>query len=136
MAGRNFLNMLDSIGALALNIGLNIVLIPHFGILGSAIAWTAALVAIGAIRLLQVRRYVVDRLPYNADVIKAVVAGCAALAVGLVLRQFLGGVGLLAAATLAVCATYAIVLMLFGLPADDRAVAIAMRSRLRQRVAA
>ncbi|MBE7189593.1 flippase, partial [Jatrophihabitans endophyticus] len=43
MSGRNRLNMIDNIVALALNIGLNLWLIPVDGIRGAAIAWSVSL---------------------------------------------------------------------------------------------
>ncbi len=44
MAGKSSWNVANSAAALAVNIGLNLVLIPHLGIVGAAIAWAASIV--------------------------------------------------------------------------------------------
>lgn len=44
MGGKSSWNVVNAFGALAINIGLNLALLPHIGILGSAIAWAASIV--------------------------------------------------------------------------------------------
>ena len=53
MSGRVMLNMLDNVGVLALNIVLNLVLIPHHGIVGAAVAWSVSLVTANIVKVLQ-----------------------------------------------------------------------------------
>lgn len=55
MAGRSDLTMINAWVALAVNLGLNIWLIPHLGILGATLAWTAAILATNVVPLIQVR---------------------------------------------------------------------------------
>ena len=56
MAGRSWLSLANNTVALALNIGLNVVLIPRYGIRGAAVAWSVAIVVRNVLPLLQVRR--------------------------------------------------------------------------------
>jgi O-antigen/teichoic acid export membrane protein len=56
MAGRSWLSLRNSTVALAVNIGLNLVLIPHSGIRGAAISWAVAIVVRNLLPLLIVRR--------------------------------------------------------------------------------
>ena len=55
MAGRSWLSLANNTAALALNIGLNVVLIPRYGIRGAAVAWSVAIVVRNVLPLLQVR---------------------------------------------------------------------------------
>ena len=57
MAGRSWLSLRNSTVALAVNLGLNVVLIPLHGIRGAAIAWSVAIVVRNVLPLLQVRRH-------------------------------------------------------------------------------
>ncbi|CAM3582664.1 flippase [Nocardioides zeicaulis] len=56
MAGRSWLSLRNSAIALAVNVGLNFVLIPLDGIRGAATAWAVAIVVRNLLPLLQVRR--------------------------------------------------------------------------------
>jgi O-antigen/teichoic acid export membrane protein len=54
MAGRNWWVVANTLGSLGLNISLNLVLIPHLGVTGAAIAWAASIVFENLMPLLQV----------------------------------------------------------------------------------
>jgi O-antigen/teichoic acid export membrane protein len=54
MAGNSRLNLLNTAAALALNVGLNVILIPRLGISGAAIAWGASILLSNLAALLQV----------------------------------------------------------------------------------
>jgi O-antigen/teichoic acid export membrane protein len=56
MAGRSWLSLGNSTVALAVNVGLNLVLVPLDGIRGAAIAWSVAIVVRNLLPLVQVRR--------------------------------------------------------------------------------
>ena len=43
MAGRTSWNLITTVLGLAANLSLNIILIPHLGVLGAALAWAAAI---------------------------------------------------------------------------------------------
>jgi O-antigen/teichoic acid export membrane protein len=57
MAGRSGLSLRNSTVALAIDVGLNLILIPRFGIRGAAMAWAVAIVARNMMPLVQVRRH-------------------------------------------------------------------------------
>jgi O-antigen/teichoic acid export membrane protein len=56
MAGRSWLSLVNGSVALVLNLALNALLIPAYGITGAAIAWSAAIVVRNVLPLFQVRR--------------------------------------------------------------------------------
>jgi O-antigen/teichoic acid export membrane protein len=56
MAGRSGLSLANNAAALAVDLALNLLLIPHYGIVGAAVAWAAALVTRNLLPLVQVRR--------------------------------------------------------------------------------
>lgn len=85
MSGRVSLNMLDNVGALVLNVGLNLWLIPAHGIVGAAVAWSASLVAVNLARVAQVW-WLVRAVPLTAGLVKGLVAGAAAFAAALAVR--------------------------------------------------
>jgi O-antigen/teichoic acid export membrane protein len=55
MSGKVSLSLMDNVGVLLLNIVLNIVLIPEYGIIGAAIAFSAALIVGNLAKVAQVR---------------------------------------------------------------------------------
>jgi O-antigen/teichoic acid export membrane protein len=90
MAGRVYLNMINNVVALALNVGLNLWLIPAHGAYGAAIAWMVSLGVVNVARL--VETYVVVRTwPFDAGTLKALVAGAIASVAAIALRGLLGG---------------------------------------------
>ena len=123
MSGRNRLNLLDNLMVLALNIGLNLVLIPLWGINGAALAWAVSLGAVNLLRVLQVR-ILVRSLPFDVAQAKALLAAVAAGAVALVTSRWLlkGSTGTLAGIAAAGAAYVGVVLAL-GLPESDRVIA-------------
>ena len=56
MAGRSWLSLANSTVTLAVNVGLNLVLIPTHGIRGAAASWAVAIVVRNLLPLVQVRR--------------------------------------------------------------------------------
>jgi O-antigen/teichoic acid export membrane protein len=57
MGGRSFWNLFNVIVALVLNIVLSILLIPHIGIAGAAVAWAASILANNVLPLAEVRAF-------------------------------------------------------------------------------
>ena len=55
MSGRSWLSLANVGVALAVNLGLNLLLIPWLGIVGAALAWAAAIVVRNALPLLEIR---------------------------------------------------------------------------------
>ncbi|WP_434739780.1 flippase [Micromonospora sp. SH-82] len=80
MSGRVALNMADNVAALVINVLLNLWLIPAYGIVGSAVAWSVSLIVVNIARVWQVR-YLIGALPFSPGMLKGVAAaGVAALA--------------------------------------------------------
>lgn len=130
MSGRPLWNMVDNITVLVLNIVLNLLLIPRYGIVGSAVAWAISLGLVNVARLVQVW-WAMRMLPFDAGVLRGFVAGAAAFSAALLVRRWLEPplelpVGL---AAIAIC--YLALVMLQGLSAEDRLVLGALVERLR-----
>ncbi|MBS2936695.1 polysaccharide biosynthesis C-terminal domain-containing protein [Nocardioides sp. J2M5] len=77
MAGRSWLSLRNSTVALAVNVGLNLVLIPLDGIRGAAVAWSVAIVVRNVLPLVQVRRQL-DMWPVTRPAVRvgAAAVGC------------------------------------------------------------
>lgn len=88
MSGRVSLNMADNLAALVLNIGLNLWLIPAYGIVGAAVAWAVSLAVVNIARVLQVRA-LIGALPVTIGMVKGLVAAVLAGAVGVLVRVVL-----------------------------------------------
>lgn len=129
MSGRVSLNMLDNVGALVLNVGLNLWLIPAHGIAGAAIAWSASLVAVNLARVAQVW-WLVRAVPLTAGLAKGLAAGSGALAAALVVRWLVPeGAAQLAVGLSTVAIVYIGVVLLLGLSKEDTMVLRALARR-------
>lgn len=81
MGGKSAWNLLNTVAAVALNVTLNLLLIPRLGITGAAIAWSVSILTNNLAPLLQVRIFL--RLhPLGRETITA--AAAALLAFGLI----------------------------------------------------
>ena len=76
MAGRSWLSLRNSTIALAVNLGLNVVLIPLDGIRGAAIAWSVAIVVRNLLPLVQVHRHL-DMWPMTRPTVLVAAASIA-----------------------------------------------------------
>ncbi|MFC0534080.1 flippase [Phytohabitans kaempferiae] len=133
MSGRVALNMFDNIGALVLNIGLNLWLIPAHGIIGAAIAWSASLIAVNLARVAQVW-WLVRAVPVTAGLVKGLAAGAAALVAALAVRWLVPeGAGQLVAGLAATVVVYGGAVLALGLSKEDTMVLRAL-ARRRDRV--
>lgn len=90
MGGRSKLGMVDTGLALAVNVALNIVLIPPFGIVGAAVAWTASILVVNVLSTLQIRR-LWGLSPFSTDYRNVLIAAIATYGgVALATRGFMG----------------------------------------------
>jgi len=91
MTGHNKLSFINSLVAVATNIGLGIVLTPRYGAMGTAISTGLAICVLNLMRLLQVR-LILKMQPYRWDTLKPLCAGLiSALLIGgalFLLRDF------------------------------------------------
>jgi O-antigen/teichoic acid export membrane protein len=133
-AGLNRLSLYDNLATLAINIGLNFLLIPTYGIEGAAVAWTVSLVVVNAARAIQVRQYIVPTWPFNEGTPKALAAFAWSVLVGLVVRELVDGSprAELFLATPIVFGVYAVLLVALGLTEEDRLVFGDLLSTLRR----
>ncbi len=122
MSGRVVLSLVDNVGVLILNIVLSLLLIPHWGIVGAAAAWSISLVVVNLTKLLQAR-FVVGVAPVGAGTVHTVLAAVPALAVAWTVRETIdnpfvavlaGGIGVLV--------VYVAAQWLIGLHPDDKAL--------------
>ena len=89
MSGRVKLNMLNNAAVLVLNIGMNIALIPEFGITGAAVAWSVSLAAVNLARLVEVR-VLFGVLPFARASFKVLVAAMTAAVAAIVIHLTIG----------------------------------------------
>ncbi len=128
MSGRPGIQMLGNAATLALNLGLNLYLIPRHGVTGAAIAWAVSMVFINALRVVAVA-VSMHMLPLHEGLPKGALAGSVALATGLTARHFISGpLALLLGVPLTVVA-YALTLLLIGVGTEDRLVLASLRAR-------
>jgi O-antigen/teichoic acid export membrane protein len=73
MSGRSWLSLANNMLAVVLDIGLNLVLIPRYGIVGAAVSWSIAIVASNLAALAQVSRYL-NLLPVDRDSVRVAVS--------------------------------------------------------------
>ena len=75
MAGRSWLSLLNNVAALVVNVALNLLLIPPFGLVGAACAWAGAIVVRNVLPAVQIHRL----LSVSAGGRGAAVVGASAL---------------------------------------------------------
>lgn len=121
-SGRVVLNMADNLGVLALNVVLNVALIPRWGIFGSAFAWCVSLVAVNIARMVQVKG-VLGMWPVDAASLRGLAAAGAALVAALTVQGALDGTVALVAGGVAVVGVYVGALFALGVSDDDRLIA-------------
>lgn len=75
MTGHQKISFMNSLFSVSLNILLGLLLVPHYGAMGTAIGTTVTLLVINIIRYAQVR-HLLKFQPYNWSVLKPLGAGC------------------------------------------------------------
>jgi len=126
-SGRSKLVMWNSIGISVVQIGLYILLIPFFGMLGAALASGGSLILSMIVRTVQVRR-VLHIWPFDTSIWRPFAAGLGAAAPLLVVRALSLELPPLVSCGLFVI-LYAGLLCVFGLHDGDKAVLLHLRTR-------
>ncbi len=130
MTGRQKLNMVNSIGLAALNIILNIILIPRHGIAGAALATTVALGLLNVVRVIEVK-ILYGFSPFRRDLYKPLLSGTITFVLFYLLKAHLGWEDI--ARTLVLCGAFLIVyimlLFLFGLREEKQVLLEILRRR-------
>ena len=125
MSGRTKISLANAAGALLINIILNILLIPRYGILGCAVAVAAAVSLINLIRLVEVW-LILKVHPYRLDTFKPLAAGAAAFFILFIVKtkllHFDGTLLRIALGTLIFAACYAALLALLGIAEEEKLV--------------
>jgi O-antigen/teichoic acid export membrane protein len=118
-----------------LMVGLNVVLVPRFGIAGAAIATTITTIASNVWALTSVNR-ILKIYPYNAGYLKLALPSVCAIASTLILARTLAGVHaqwkVAGAGLVLAYGTFMGMIFLFGLDQDDRKLAKIALARVGQ----
>jgi O-antigen/teichoic acid export membrane protein len=133
IAGRPRLALADYLLAISMEVGLALVLIPRYGLLGAAVASTVGRVVNNVVPLAQVWR-ILKLSPYRADYWKPCVAvSVAAVAAKGVTHYLSVPVGLpsTGAAVALLVVAYVSTLVALGLSADDRGVLVGLTGRIK-----
>jgi O-antigen/teichoic acid export membrane protein len=131
--GRTRLSVFDSVLFLALSVGLDLLLIPRWSILGAAVANASALAAVNLLRIVQVRQALAI-VPYDRRFLRPLAAGLVAGAVAWLLPlAALDLVPRLSLRLLTLGTIYAGLLVAFGIDPVDREVVRAFRSSIASR---
>ena len=90
MSGRSGWTLANGAVALTLNVVLNLILIPRYGMEGAALAWLASILFNNAAGILEVR-YLLKLTPFGSGLATVALASTACFGVlGLLTRQVLG----------------------------------------------
>ena len=81
MGGRTSWNLYNTVAALAVNIGVDVVLLPHIGVIGAAVGWGVAILATNLVPLAQIH-HLLGLHPFGKRVFTA--AGAAVTAFGII----------------------------------------------------
>jgi len=130
MGGKSSWSAINAAAAFAINIALNLILLPHIGILGAAIAWAASIVVDNVSAMVEIR-WVLGMAPFGKGYlpVAAITVGCfgvTSIAVRALLGQTLPA---LAAAVAVGLAVFATVLYLARTPLQVASLYASLRPR-------
>jgi O-antigen/teichoic acid export membrane protein len=135
VGGRSRLAFIDYLSVVATEVALMLLLIPRLGALGAAIASAVGVTLNNLLPLLQVWRILGFHV-YRVEYWKPAAAGVVAVVVARGLTATVGVGSGVAAAVTAIAVTgvlYAVLLLSFGIDADDRAAMGSIMGRVRRR---
>jgi O-antigen/teichoic acid export membrane protein len=129
MSGRPALTMTSNLAGLAVNVVLNLWLIPRYGIVGAGVAWACSLALINLMRVTFVWA-TMRMLPLDRGLAKALPATAAAVGVALLVRASTDGSLTLALGVGGIALAYVGVVLLLGLGPEDRFLLATLRQRV------
>ena len=135
MTGLTRIKVANSVIQLILAVTVNVLLIPRYGLMGAAVGALIVNATINTLRMVEVW-YVYRILPLNRTFIKPIVSALLALAVTLLLQQLLGDtMNLLLVVTQVTIlfAVYGGLLLLLGLPEQEKVIVAQVRRRIASR---
>ncbi len=124
MTGHPKVNLMNSIIITTINIVLNIILIPKYGIEGAAYATMTSFITVGILRSFETY-FLVNLHPYNIKLMKPILAGLAAAYAGILIRPYIfhfHTVITLAIAAFGIFISFYIALWVMRFDEDDRSV--------------
>ena len=122
VSGHQIINFYNALIVTSLNIILNIILIPKYGIIGAAIATLASMVILAIARVVETRIFLKIN-PFNMKALKPVIAGLFTFGILYFIKQHLmqfHTILTLVLAVLIIFSIYFIILLLFKLDEDDK----------------
>jgi O-antigen/teichoic acid export membrane protein len=130
MTGRQKLNLVNSIILAGINVVLNVLMIPRWGIAGAGLATSLSLSFVNILRVVEIK-LIHGFLPFRKDLIKPVAAGILTAAGFYLLNSFLGWEDI--PRTLVLCAAfmvvYVVLLYAFGLREEKEILLGILRRR-------
>jgi O-antigen/teichoic acid export membrane protein len=135
MTGHPKFNLVNSLALALLNVGLNVILIPKYGIVGAAIAAATSMAIINLLRLAEVH-YILKVHPYQWSFLKPLLAGTLAAVCTYVL--FLRSAQtpsslMLVAGILMHFVAYTVMMVLLKLPEEEKLILRNLTARLKTR---
>jgi len=127
MGGHSLLNLINTIALMVINVGANIILIPHYGILGAAIGTCASMVLIDIVRVTEVY-FLFKKHPFDGSTLKLVGASLVAIALVVLFDTWFSNI-IINIAVLIV--SFLLSLALLGLEPEDRAMVRMLLSKAR-----
>lgn len=121
MSGRPAFTMANNVAALVLNVTLNLLLIPRFGLVGAGIAFASSVAFNNLAKALQIW-FTMHMHPFNLGFRKACLAGTAAFGMGLVVREEVDGILASLVAGMGMVVVYFASVFLMGIGPEDRLV--------------
>ncbi len=113
--------MLNGILSASLNTALNFLIVPKYGILGSAVEGSLAIASVNIIKMVEVY-WTLKMFPYSLRYIKPIVSGIAVWITLTLLKQVFQGITLLLLGLAVSFAVVFLVLVLLGLFEKDRMI--------------
>jgi O-antigen/teichoic acid export membrane protein len=137
MSGKQMHQLVNVVAGLLINIILNLILIPRFGMSGAALATGVSLLCFCMAGLLEVR-YILGLWPFSRKYVKGLVAGAVATVSGLLVRTALAHTAyLVSLVAILTCILVAFLstLLLLRLDEEDKTVLVAFKKSMMRSLA-
>ncbi|MEM9907643.1 MAG: oligosaccharide flippase family protein, partial [Cyanobacteria bacterium P01_D01_bin.44] len=132
MSGHQYLKLVGDIILAVTNVGLNLLMIPRWGLMGAAIATGISILAVNLLRILQVQ-LVLNMHGFNWSYLKAIGAGTIATVISLVINSRTIAVSSpinILITTAVIIAIYIPLLLMMGLEKSDQLVLRKVQQKL------
>ena len=133
MSGKSRINLINNIFTALLNIGLNVLLIPAYGILGAALSFLASVIVVNLVMVVEV--YALFRIhPFRTDMYKSPLAGGISFISMALLMRFLRWTGnpilLMGTGSMIFLLSYIILINALGIGEEDKMVLQSLKAKL------